>query len=165
MPLPEADRIIFRPFEPDDLISVREMFADEYAARFYPNHQDDAAARRWIDWNRDHYRDHGFGLWALSDRSGAFVGDCGLTWQNTDRGRQLEIGYHVTKGQRGHGYALEAGRAVLAWGWAHTSVPEIVSIVAPHNSASIRTAERLHGASRSYVKDDGRRRLLFYTAR
>lgn len=164
-PLPEADRLVFRRFQTSDQADVRAMFADDYAAQFYPTYQDQAAALRWIDWNLDNYREYGFGLWAICDQSGAFVGDCGLTWQNTDRGRQLELGYHVTQNHRGHGYAIEAGRAVLAWGWDNTDAPDIVSIVAPENMASIRSATRLHQGCRSYTKADGSRRLLFYTTR
>lgn len=165
MDRPAGTRITFRELEPGDLASVRTMFADDYARRFYPAYQDDAAALRWIEWNRGNYREFGFGLWAILDQSGSFVGDCGLTWQNSDKGRQLEIGYHVTENRRGSGYALEAARAVLAWAWAHTGEDEIVSIVAPDNLASIKTAEKLHQYRREYSKADGSRRLLFYTLR
>lgn len=164
MPPTTTDRLQFRELRPDDVDNLYVMFADTAARRFYPRMRDVAQVRGWIDWNLENYCRHGFGLWAvLRKDTGAFVGDCGLTYQPADDGRVLEIGYHVTAGERGNGFAVEA--AVLAHGFAVTDAAEICSIVAPDNAASIRVAARVHAGQRRFTNSQGQDRLLFYTER
>lgn len=163
MALPASRRVLFRDMRPDDAPQLRTMFADDYARRIYPAMQDETAIARWIAWNQENYRNHGFGLWTIETHEGDFIGDCGLSWQNADGQPVLEIGYHVTLRQRGQGYALEAARAVLDFGFSHIEADEITSIVSPDNPASIAVASKLHREKREYTKPDGARRLLFFT--
>ena len=151
---------------PDDVDELYAMFADAEARRFYPRMRDIAEVRGWIDWNLENYRRYGFGLWAVHrNDTGAFVGDCGLTYQPVDGVDALEIGYHVTAAERGSGFAVEAATAALAHGFAVTDAERICSIVAPDNAASIRVAARVHASRRGFTDDKGRDRLLFYTDR
>ncbi len=166
MPPIRTDRLRFREMTPDDVDDLHAMFADDGARRFYPRMRDIAEVRGWIDWNLENYRRHGFGLWAVNRvDTGAFVGDCGLTYQSVDGADLLEIGYHVTAAERGNGFAVEAATAVLAHGFAVTDVGRICSIVAPDNAASIRVAARLHASRRRCTYAGGVDRLLFYTDR
>lgn len=121
------------------------MFSDPLARRFYPDMIDVEAARRWIEhWTR-HREEHGVSLWALEDRKdGAFVGDCGLVWQDVAGERLLEVGYHVTAARRGVGLATEAAAVCLAHGFATLPVERIVSLVHVENAASRAVAERVH---------------------
>lgn len=59
----------------------------------------------------ENYARDGFGLWILHDRSGAFVGDCGLTWQIVDGIEDLKMGYHLLPQFQGCGLATEAATA------------------------------------------------------
>lgn len=84
----------------------------------YPQMQDRANVRGWIEWNLRNYEEFGFGLWAMElKETGAFIGDCGLTYQEVEGERELEIGYHVLGTERGRGYATEAARACLNYGF------------------------------------------------
>lgn len=163
---PETARLILREMQPDDSAEILAIFADDYARRFYPEMTTEAAAIEWIDRNRDRYQRDGFGLWAIIDKaSGALIGDCGPTWQDVAGARVLEIGYHVAPAWRGHGIALEAARAAMAYGFAARDEMEIGSIVAPDNSSSASVARRLHRDVRSYVNSRGLDRFFFYTKR
>lgn len=163
---PETTRLILREMQPDDSAEILAIFADDYARRFYPEMTTEAAAIEWIDRNRDRYQRDGFGLWAIIDKaSGALIGDCGPTWQDVAGARFLEIGYHVAPAWRGHGIALEAARAAMAYGFAARNEMEIGSIVAPDNVSSASVARRLHRDVRSYVNSRGLDRFLFFTKR
>ena len=162
----DTARLRFRRLTHDDQGRLLEMFGDPGARRFYPRMAAMEHVAGWVDWNLRNYDEHGFGLWAIERLdSGAFVGDCGLTYQQVLGKPRLEIGYHVTVAERGQGFALEAGRAALAYGFNATADPSICSIVAPDNIASIRVASRLHRASEAYVNENDAARLLFTTAR
>ncbi|MEI5680566.1 MULTISPECIES: GNAT family N-acetyltransferase [unclassified Mesorhizobium] len=163
---PETERLILREFRADDASDLLTVFADDYARRFYPEMTTEAAAAEWIGRNLERYAEHGFGLWAVIEKStGRLIGDCGLTWQDAGGQPLLEIGYHIAPDRRCHGFALEAARACLATAFAATSEPEIGSIVAPENSASMSVARRLHRERRSYVNSRGLDRFLFFTRR
>ena len=163
---PATARLAFRELVHEDERDLFGLFADPQARRFYPRMAAAAEVRRWIAWNRQSYRRFGFGLWALIERSsGAFVGDCGLTFQRAEGREVLELGYHLMAARRGHGLALEAARAVKAHGFRATRAPSIASIVDPDNEPSIRLASRLHDQRRSFVDELGRQRLLFLSAR
>jgi len=95
---------------------------------------------------------------------GQLVGDCGLTYQDVEDRRELEIGYHVIERERGKGYATEAARACLEFGFTHTLNESICSIVRPSNTASCAVAARVHTARREFMKGS-QPALLFYTTR
>ncbi len=165
-PVPVSERLRFREMNDGDLFDLHAMFSDTEALRFYPQMRHFEDVQAWIDWNLQNYARYGFGLWVLSSvETGAFIGDCGLTYQDIEGRDELEIGYHVTRQQRRRGYALEAGRAVLRFGLERSDAPLICSKVDPDNAASIGVASHLHRHRREYRNDRGERRLLFYTLR
>jgi ribosomal-protein-alanine N-acetyltransferase len=57
----------------------------------------------------------------------------------------LELGWMLKPEHRHHGYATEAGNAVLEFAWNHLRVPRVISLVRIGNEASDRVAERLGG--------------------
>jgi ribosomal-protein-alanine N-acetyltransferase len=165
MQIPQTKRLRLRAYTAADEAELSELFADPDARRFYPEMADRSKVRAWIEWNLRNYEQFGFGLWAMELQvEGRFVGDCGLTYQDVEGRRELEIGYHVTERERGKGYATEAARACLDFGFASTSSASICSIVRPSNAASCAVAARVHAARRQ-LTCGGRPALLFYTTR
>ena len=161
----ETERLRLRPYTVADEAAVFEMFADDAARRFYPEMVSLEKARSWIEWNLRNYAQYGFGLWAMELKaSGEFAGDCGLTYQDVEEKSELEIGYHLAARHRGKGYATEAARACLDFGFRYTACASICSIVRPGNAASCAVAGRVHRARREFVKN-GHAALLFYTTR
>lgn len=99
---PTAPRLRFREYRADDAAVLAPVFSDAYAKRFYPHHSDPGRLTSWIEWSRNSYREHGFGLWALELLPGAtFAGDAGLTLQSVEGELLLEIGYHIHPDLRG----------------------------------------------------------------
>lgn len=60
--------------------------------------------------NQRLYSDCGHGLWLLQ-KTGEFVGNCGLTPQQVDDRSYIEVGYHVKVALQGEGLATEAATA------------------------------------------------------
>jgi [ribosomal protein S5]-alanine N-acetyltransferase len=160
-----TERLRLRAYIAADEADLFEVFADPYARRFYPEMAARAKVRAWIEWNLRNYDEFGFGLWAMELKAeGRFIGDCGLTFQDVEGRRELEIGYHVMERERGKGYATEAARVCLDFGFTRTSCDSICSIVRPSNTASCVVAGRIHTARREFMKG-GRPALLFHTTR
>lgn len=165
MRYPETDRLFFRPLAYDDEAALYEMFADAYARKFYPQMDQREKVRRWIDWNLENYQRFQFGLWALIlKKTGALIGDCGLTYQDVEGREELEVGYHLIEAARGKGYATEAAAACLYFGFRNTGCELICSTVRPDNLASRAVAGRVHHQMRQFQRTD-QTLLLFWTTR
>ena len=94
------------------------------------------------DWNkREEYRKHQYrfaecGLWALERRAdGVLVGKAGLT--------DGELGYHIYEPFRRQGYALEACRAIVKYGFETLELDKIRLCTKRSNTASRRLAEKM----------------------
>lgn len=84
----------------------------------------------------------GWGIWLmLGAAEGALVGDIGFKGP-PDALRTAEIGYSVLPAFQGHGYATEAARALVGWGFAQPGVGRIVANCRFDNAASIRVLEK-----------------------
>ncbi len=161
----QTGRLRLRPYTAADEEELFDVFADPYARKFYPEMADRAKVRAWIEWNLRNYDEFGFGLWAMELKTeGRLIGDCGLTFQDVEGRDELEIGYHVMERERGKGYATEAARVCLDFGFTRTSCESICSIVRPSNTASCAVAARIHTARREFLKG-GQPAVLFYTSR
>jgi len=142
-----------------DLDAMADLLGDPRVMRYYPRPKTRAEARRWIDWNRANYRDLGFGLWIIETLDGQFVGDCGLTIQEVEGDRDVEVGYHVRTDFQNQGLATEA--ALAAKGLAITrDVRRLIAIINPLNKPSQRVAEKI-GLSyeRTVSRPDGDQRI------
>jgi RimJ/RimL family protein N-acetyltransferase len=155
-------RLGFRRYRLSDEDRLLPVFADPYAAQFYPAMGQRAGIARWINWNLENYDRYGFGLWALESlEDGAFIGDAGITYQNVEDQRILEIGWHIHPDFRARGYATEAGRACLQFGFNGLNVTTLSSIVHPANAASVKVAMRVHDQHRLYQSKNGEMHLYY----
>ena len=98
---------------------------------------------RYID---DHFRRHGFGLWAVEVIGAApFIGFTGLSVPSFDAPFMpcVELGYRLAFEHWGRGYATEGARAAIAFGFTTVGLDEIVAMTAVRNERSRRVMERL----------------------
>jgi RimJ/RimL family protein N-acetyltransferase len=102
--------------------------------------QTDAA----IDRMMASWADNGFGLWCV-DLDGACIGFTGLNRPSFRAPFMpcVEVGWRLASAQWGHGYAPEAGRAALDFGFDVVGLAEIVSFTAATNHKSRRVMEKL----------------------
>jgi len=83
----------------------------------------------------------GYGIWLieLGSRAG-LVGTAGLRPLEES---SLEIFYSLAPGAWGHGYATEAARAVVEYGFGPLGLPEVLAEVDEGNAASVAVVRRL----------------------
>ena len=89
-----------------------------------------------------------FGLWAVERLdSGEFIGFVGLAAPSwiTDFTPCVEVGWRLAASQWGNGFAPEAARAALAFGFEHVDLPndEIVSFTTLQNVKSQRVMQKI----------------------
>ena len=137
-------RVILRPMVDEDLDDMAALLGDPVVMTYYPRPRTRDEAQAWITRTRDSYREHGFGLWVLVERStGEFLGDCGLTVQQVDGVDELEVGYHVRAGRQGEGFGTEATTAVRDHAREVLGASRLVAIIDPANLASQRVASKI----------------------
>jgi [ribosomal protein S5]-alanine N-acetyltransferase len=138
----ETDRMVLRRMDVSDVDDLMGIFSDPVAMRHYPATKSRAEAEEWVRWTLGSYRDHGFGQWvAVLKESGEFAGQCGLTVQDVEGKKEVEIGYLFLRRLWGRGLATEAARTVRDHGFA-LGYRRLISIIDPQNLASRRVAEK-----------------------
>lgn len=128
----------------DDVDALHEVLGDADAMRYYPHPFSRDDVLRWVVWNVELYERYGFGLWTLVLKgSGEVVGDTGLTMQEVDGERLVEVGWHVIGRHQRRGFATEAGRACRDMAFGTFDVERLISLIRPENVPSRRVAEKL----------------------
>jgi RimJ/RimL family protein N-acetyltransferase len=92
--------------------------------------------------DKRHWRESGFGPWALRDRDGEFVGRGGLQRVRIEGEAAVELPWAIVSDRWGEGLATEAAAAAIAWARS-LGLRHVVALIRPANSASIRVAEKL----------------------
>ena len=87
------------------------------------------------------YEKNGFGLYLTAQKDGTPVGMCGLI--KRDCFDDVDIGFAFLPAYRGKGYAREAARAALEYGWDVLKKRRVVAIVLPENTASVALLENI----------------------
>lgn len=70
------------------------------------------------------------------------IGDCGLSWQDVEGEKMLEVGYHLREDMWHQGYAAEASVACKRYAFEKLDAAEVCSIIRENNLASQRVAIR-----------------------
>jgi ribosomal-protein-alanine N-acetyltransferase len=148
-------RLLLRPLAAADLDAVLLVFGDARVSRFIGDGRlwDAAAAMSWLSRAQAHVAAHGFGSLAVVEvATGRTVGEAGLAL--LEGGPEVEVTYTLAHDAWGKGYATEAARAVLAWGFESVGLQRIVAVVSPENARSRRVIEKLGmralGSARHY---------------
>lgn len=141
----ETERLILRDFRDEDRDAFAALNADPEIYSWLSGPISRAASDAMVDRIRASIAEHGFGFWAVERKSdGAFLGFDGLERaDDMPFGPVVEIGWRLARSAWGAGYATEAARAALAWGFAHLDVDEIVSFTARGNVRSEAVMRRI----------------------
>ena len=147
MPTPlTTERLILRPWREEDYEPFAAMSADPAVMEFIAPLRDRAASDAIADRLAGHVEDHGFGFWALEAPGVApFIGFTGLIHVDDDMpfAPAVEIGWRLARDHWGKGYASEAARAALAFGFDTLKLGEIVALTVPANLRSQAVMERI----------------------
>ena len=93
-----------------------------------------------------HWRRHGFGLWAVSERpSSEIIGWIGASHPAfiPELADRIEIGWTLRPPTWGRGIATEGGAAAIDAAFEHLDTDEVISLIHRANERSIGVAERL----------------------
>lgn len=141
-----TERLRLRPWTESDFAPFAALNGDPLVMEHFPavktRAQSDAEAHRIMS----RLEENGWGHWAIEVVGGApFIGFAGLAEKTFAAPFTpcVEVGWRLARDAWGHGYATEAARAALAFGFRELGLAEIVSYTTLRNARSIAVMERL----------------------
>jgi RimJ/RimL family protein N-acetyltransferase len=153
-----TERLVLRELRPGDAAAVAAGAGDRRVAAFLiqvPSPYPIALARRWVV-HRIEWWDQGRGVTlavTLRDAPDMLLGTVSL--RRYARDRRAELGYWLAQPAWGHGFATEAARAVIDFGFSGLGLARIYAQVLADNRASLRVLDKLgmvnEGVKRQHV--------------
>ncbi len=154
-----TERLTLRELRSTDAAAVATRAGDQRVAKFLiqvPSPYPIALAKRWIA-GRVAWWDAGRGVTLAIARREArdeLLGTVSLRRHNRDR--RAELGYWLGAAEWGKGYATEASRALIEFGFAELVLARIYAQVLAGNESSCRVLEKLgmqrEGTRRQHVR-------------
>jgi RimJ/RimL family protein N-acetyltransferase len=146
VPLLTTSRLCLRAWREEDLPAFAALNADPRVMEFLPKPLSRAESDVFAARIAEHFDRNGFGLWAATATGVAdFIGFVGLSVPKFQAHFTpcVEAGWRLAYDYWGQGFATEAARAAVEFGFEQMRRDEIVSFTVPHNLRSRRVMERL----------------------
>ena len=142
-----TDRLVLRPLAMDDLDDLVALHAEESFWRYpFGRGWSRSETESFLERTIQRYEDPGVAVSAVvvSD-TGELAGWAGLSIPTflPEILPAVEVGWRLGERRRGHGFATEAGRAWVRYGFGELGLESIVSIYEPENIASGAVMRRL----------------------
>lgn len=155
-------RLLMRGFRDSDIDAYAAMMADLEVARYIGDGNTLTRPDAWrqMAMFSGHWVLRGFGIWAVEERAtGNFLGRIGF-WE-PQGWPGFELAYTLARPFWGRGFAREAGAAALAYGRETLGKTDIISLIRPANTPSIRVAEALGARQEGTIELMGKPSLLY----
>lgn len=141
-----TERLLLRGFRDEDRDAFAALNADPEVMLWLQGPQERARSDAFVDRILRRWTERGWGLWALERTdTGEFIGYTGL-WPAEFEAPftpAVEVGWRLARAHWGQGFASEAAREALRFGFEDVGLAEIVSFTAVGNERSWRVMERI----------------------
>jgi ribosomal-protein-alanine N-acetyltransferase len=142
-----TERLLLRPFVESDWQAVHAMISDPEVIRYVPaGSASEEETREHIQTliNGHEANPPRYNFAVVLRSEGVFIGMCFLAiGSRDDQPRQADLGYLLSRRYWGQGYATEAARAVLEFGFQELDLHRVYATCRPANVASSRVMEKL----------------------
>jgi len=161
-PTIRTERLVLRRWTDDDRAGFAALNADPEVMEHFPGVLTPQESDQLMQTIELHFEEFGFGLWAVDTTwVPRFVGFCGLAVPTfrTHFTPAVEIGWRFARAEWGNGFATEAAKAALEFGFDQAGLDEVLSWTVPANERSQGVMVRL-GMTRAPELDFDHPRLL-----
>lgn len=143
-PVLESERLIFRKILPSDADDMYSYSHREEVTRFllWEVHPDPLYTEKYIRYLQERYAVGDFYDFAVVLKStGRMIGTVGFTSFDLPN-HSAEVGYVISPDHQGKGYATEAVKALIAFGFEVCELARISAVCMKGNLASLRVMEK-----------------------
>ncbi len=142
----EAERLLLREFQEEDWRAVHEYGSDPEVVRLMPwgpNTEEESRnfIARQMALQGEEPRNH-YGFAVVLEPQNPLIGSIALNVSSREN-REGWIGYCFIRRFWGHGYATEAARAIVAFGFEQLELHRIFATCDPENVASGRVLKKI----------------------
>jgi RimJ/RimL family protein N-acetyltransferase len=155
IPTLPSGRICLRQWREEDRDAFAAMNSDARVMEFFLHRLSRVESDAMVDGIHKDFSERGFGLWAVEVPDVApFIGFAGLAVPGFSAHFTpcVEIGWRLTFEHWGRGYATEAARLALGYGFGTLALSEVVSFTSATNHRSRAVMERI-GMRRDPAED------------
>jgi [ribosomal protein S5]-alanine N-acetyltransferase len=141
-----TERLGMRHWLESDIFPLAEMNSDKQVMQFFPKTLSFDESVEMLNRINNHFDRNGFGLYAVELKSSnEFIGFTGFSIPsfNSHFTPCIEIGWRYKKEVWGNGYATEAARACLQYGFDTLKFDKILSFTAVVNKPSEKLMKRI----------------------
>jgi RimJ/RimL family protein N-acetyltransferase len=156
-----TERLLLRGWTAADRAPFAALNADPEVMEHFPAPLSRAESDAMVDRVMAGLAERGWGLWAVQVRAtGEFAGFVGLNPAPDELpvAPAVEVGWRLAGAHWGQGFAPEAARAAIDFGFGQLALPELVSFTTTVNLNSRRVMEKL-GMTHDPVDDFDHPRL------
>ena len=135
-----TDRLVMRRWRDADRAPFHALNSDDRVMATIGPPMSRAESDAFMNRFEHHFDEHGYGLWCV-ELDGESIGFTGLHHPWFRDG--VEIGWRLRSTVWGRGYATEAARAALEFGFRDAGLDEIISFTAVTNDRSRRVMAKI----------------------
>ena len=154
-----TQRLILREFVEEDWEAVLQYQSDPLYLRYYAwTQRSEADAREFVGWFLDHQRQSArtrFQLAVVLKAEGKLIGSCGVRVNDPDL-REGDIGYELDSRYWGQGYATEAAREIVRFGFEERGLHRLEARCVAENVGSARVLEKIGMRQEGYLREKER---------
>ena len=139
-------RLGFRRWQPADLQPMAALNTDPEVMRYFPALQSEAETAAFISRMDSLMDEKGYCYYAVDNLdNGAFIGFTGFATKSFPANFTpcIDIGWRLARAAWGRGFATEAAKACLHYGWDVLGLTTIYAIAPEVNTPSIRIMEKI----------------------
>lgn len=152
----ETKRLILREFREDDWLAMAAYWSDARYQRLYPELVDSEGAVRdlvgtflagQVEQPRVRWQ-----LAVVSQEDDRLIGNCGIRVNEIELA-EGNIGYELNPDYWGRGYATEAARAIVGFGFSELGLHRVCAECVADNTASAHVLEKLGMRREAYFRE------------
>ncbi len=142
-PIFKSDRLAFYEITAKDAEVMYALNCDPQVVEYTGDGSFDSlsTANSFLAERHEYNKKHGYGRWKiLSRETGECIGWCGLKFDSDKN--ITDVGYRLFRRHWGKGYATEAAKASIDYGFSVLELEKIIAHARKENAASLRVLEK-----------------------
>ncbi len=158
----ETERLVLRTWTYDDAARLFEICSDAETMLHIGDrlpYETIENAREFLNWAIPYQQENGFCRWAVIEKSSdEIIGSCGFAGLSTG---EIEFGYLFARQFWGKGFATEAARACLEYGYKKIGLTEIIAMTDLDHEKSQNVLKKIGFRERGVLQSEDGDDLVF----
>ncbi len=142
----ETERLILRDWKESDVGAFIEMNSNKEVMQYFPSTLSEAETMDMIERIKKHFVEFGYGLFAMERKDDQqFIGFTGFSHPKFESYFTpcIEIGWRINQPNWNLGFATEAAKACLIFGFKNAGLTEIYSFTSVLNKPSEKVMQKI----------------------